>query len=175
MAGAITWTQDQDRARTALVEALEARHRGQAAGKALCVRLRPNRDVDALNAELRQVRHERGELSGPAVELETRHGPAVFMVGDRVQFTDTDKKAGIYNGNAGTIAAIDERSGQLRAVLDAPANGKGREVAWSAAEFAGFRHGHAGVDLAAGQGKTLDHTYLYQHASLAPVRRAMSR
>jgi hypothetical protein len=81
-------------------------------------------------------------------------------VGDRVQFTDTDKKAGIYNGNAGTITALDETTGRLRAALDMPANGKNREVAWSAAEFPGFRHGYAGT-IYKGQGKTLDHTYLY--------------
>jgi ATP-dependent exoDNAse (exonuclease V) alpha subunit len=119
-----------------------------------------NKDVDALNAELREVRRERGELSGPEVALETKHGVATFVVGDRVQFTDTDKRAGIYNGNTGTIAAIDERGGQLQAVLDAPAGSKGREVSWSASEFAGFRHGYAGT-ICKGQGKTLDHTYLY--------------
>jgi ATP-dependent exoDNAse (exonuclease V) alpha subunit len=119
-----------------------------------------NRDVDALNAELRRVRHDRGKLPGPEIALETKHGVAAFAVGDRVQFTDTDKKAGIYNGNAGTITAIDETTGRLRAALDAPAVGKGREVSWSAAEFAGFRHGYAGT-IYKGQGKTLDHTYLY--------------
>ena len=77
-----------------------------------------------------------------------------------MQFTDTDKRAGIYNGNAGTITAIDEQTGRLRAVLDTPAAGKGREVAWSAAAFAGFRHGYAGT-IYKGQGKTLDHSYLY--------------
>ena len=33
-------------------------------------------------------------------------------------------------------------------------------MAWSAAEFTGFRHGYAGT-IYKGQGKTLDHTYLY--------------
>ena len=158
-AGAITWTPDQDQARTALVEAWKRDTAAEPAAKRF-VFAYTNRDVDALNAELRQVRRDRGELSGPEVALETKHGPAVFAVGDRVQFTDTDKKAGIYNGNAGTITAIDERSGRLSAVLDTPAAGKGREVAWSAAEFAGFRHGYAGT-IYKGQGKTLDHTYLY--------------
>ena len=124
-AGAITWTQDQDQARMALVAAWKRDTAAEPAAKRF-VFAYTNRDVDALNVELRQVRRERGELSGPEVALETRHGPAVFAVGDRVQFTDTDKKAGIYNGNAGTITAIDERNGQLRAVLDAPADGKGR-------------------------------------------------
>jgi hypothetical protein len=72
-----------------------------------------------------------------------------------VQFTDTLKAARIYNGNVGTITRIDARAGQLRARLDS-----GREVAWLAAEFQGFRHGYAGT-IYKGQGKTLDHTYLY--------------
>ena len=159
VAGAITWTRDQDQARTALVAAWK-RDTAAEPQATRFVFAYTNRDVDALNAELRQVRRDRGELSGPEVALETRHGPAVFAVGDRVQFTDTDKKAGIYNGNAGTITAIDERSGELRAALDAPAGGKGREVSWSAVEFPGFRHGYAGT-IYKGQGKTLDHTYLY--------------
>ena len=159
VAGAITWTPDQDEARTALVEAWKCDTMAEPDAKRF-VFAYTNRDVDALNAEFRQVRRDRGELSGPEIELETKHGAAFFGVGDRVQFTGTDKKAGIYNGNAGTIAAIDERSGRLSAVLDAPAGAKGREVAWSAAEFAGFRHGYAGT-IYKGQGKTLDHSYLY--------------
>ena len=92
-AGAITWTQDQDQARTALVEAWKRDTSAEPAAKRF-VFAYTNRDVDALNAELRQVRRDRGELSGPEIALETKHGPAVFAVGDRVQFTDTDKKAG---------------------------------------------------------------------------------
>src|SRR5271170_4453603 len=158
-AGAITWTPDQDQARTALVEAWKRDTAVDPAAKRF-VFAYTNKDVDALNAELRQVRRDRGELSGPEVELETKHGPAVFAIGDRVQFTDTDKRAGICNGNAGTITAIDERTGELRAGLDAAGHSKGREVVWSAAEFNGFRHGYAGT-IYKGQGKTLDHTYLY--------------
>jgi hypothetical protein len=89
------------------------------------------------------------------VRFETKHGEAEFAVADRVQFTDTDKKAHIYNGNVGTIIGIDARTGELRARLDS-----GRAVSWSAAEFPGFRHGYAGT-IYKGQGKTLDHTYLY--------------
>ena len=85
--------------------------------------------------------------------------PADFAVGDRVQFTDTLKAARIHNGNAGTITAIDARTGAVTATLDGP-GGRGREVAWSAAAFAGFRHGYAGT-IYKGQGRTLDHTYLY--------------
>ena len=117
-----------------------------------------NKDVDRLNAELRMVRKERGEL-GRDHRFETKHGAADFAVGDRVQFTDTLKAARIYNGNAGSITAIDAATGVIRARLDAPAGAEPREVVWSASEFAGFRHGYAGT-IYKGQGKTLDETYL---------------
>ena len=77
-----------------------------------------------------------------------------------MQFTDTLKAARIYNGNVGTITGIDARTGVIRARLDSTAAGQGREVTWSAAEFSGFRHGYAGT-IYKGQGRTLDHTYLY--------------
>ena len=159
-AGAITWTRDQDQARTALVEAWKRDTAAEPPAKRF-VFAYTNRDVDALNAELRQVRRDRGELSGPEVALETKHGPAVFAVGDRVQFTDTDKKAGIYNGNAGTITAHrrTHAAGYRRCSTRRPPARAG-EVSWSASEFPGFRHGYAGT-IYKGQGKTLDHTYLY--------------
>jgi ATP-dependent exoDNAse (exonuclease V) alpha subunit len=73
------------------------------------------------------------------VRFETKHAEAEFAVGDRVQFTDTDKKARIYNGNVGTITGIDARTGELWARLDS-----GRAVSWSAGEFPGFRHAMPG-------------------------------
>ncbi len=118
-----------------------------------------NTDVSQINAELRQVRRERGELGSPDVRFETKHGAADFAVGDRVQFTDTDKKRHIYNGNAGVITGIDARTGQVTARLDTAAGAPGREVTWFAEEFEGFRHGYAGT-IYKGRGKTLDHTYL---------------
>ena len=153
-AGAINWTQDPEDARKALVAAW-TRDTAATPATTRFVFAYTNRDVDALNTELRQVRRARGEFFGPDVRLETKHGEAVFAVGDRVQFTDTDKAARIYNGNVGTITGLDERAGQLTAKLDS-----GREVSWSAVAFQGFRHGYAGT-IYKGQGKTLDHTYLY--------------
>ena len=157
-AGAITWTERQDEARDALVAAW-ARDAGERPGQSRFVFAYTNRDVDTLNAELRQVRRERGELVGRDVRLETKHGPASFAIGDRVQFTDTDKGKKIYNGNVGTITRLDPSTGEITATLDA-AGKAGREVSWSAAAFQGFRHGYAGT-IYKGQGKTLDRTYLY--------------
>ena len=156
--GAITWTEDGEAARAALVERWKADTLADPKASRF-VFAYTNADVSQINAELRQVRRERGELGSPDVRLETKHGAADFAVGDRVQFTDTDKKRHIYNGNAGVITDIDAGTGQVTARLDAAAGAAGREVTWTAAEFEGFRHGYAGT-IYKGQGKTLDHTYL---------------
>ena len=156
--GGITWTTDGEAARAALVARWTADTATDPAASRF-VFAYTNVDVSQLNAELRQVRRDRGELRSPDVQFETKHGEAAFAVGDRVQFTDTDKKRHIYNGNAGVITGIDARTGQLTARLDGTAAMSGREVTWSASEFQGFRHGYAGT-IYKGQGKTLDHTYL---------------
>jgi ATP-dependent exoDNAse (exonuclease V) alpha subunit len=100
-----------------------------------------------------------GELAGRDVQFETKHETASFAVGGRVQFTDTDKKRHIYNGNVGTITRLDPSTGAVTATLDA-AGKPGREVTWSAVDFRGFRHGYAGT-IYKSQGKSLDRTYLY--------------
>ena len=123
---AISWTDTQDQAREALV----ARWSADTAADTEASRFvfaYTNKDVDALNAALRHVRRERGEL-GADVRLETKHGPADFAVGDRVQFTDTLKGAKIYNGNAGTITGIDAETGLVRATLDGPGVGAGGQA-----------------------------------------------
>ena len=122
-AGAITWTQDQADARAALVAAWK-RDTAAAPDATRFVFAYTNRDVDALNAELRQVRRDRGELLGADVRFETKHGPADFAPGDRVQFTDTLKAARIYNGNVGTITGIDAATGVIRARVDPPRRGR---------------------------------------------------
>jgi Ti-type conjugative transfer relaxase TraA len=157
--GAIVWTDKPDSTRAALVE----RWRRDTARDPQATRFvfaYTNKDVNALNEDLRAARRERGELLGEDARFETKHGAAMFAVGDRVQFTDTRKSAKIYNGNVGTITGLDARSGVLHARLDGPRGAPGREVVWSASEFDGFRHGYAGT-IYKGQGKTLDHTYLY--------------
>jgi hypothetical protein len=157
-AGAITWTEKQEDARAALVAAW-TRDAVEHPGASRFVFAYTNRDVDALNAELREVYRARGALTGADVEFDTKHGKAAYAIGDRVQFTDTDKRRHIYNGNAGTITGLNGLTGEITARLDA-AGGAGREVTWLAGDFEGFRHGYAGT-IYKGQGKTLDRTYLY--------------
>jgi Ti-type conjugative transfer relaxase TraA len=154
---AVVWTSKQDELREKLVERW-AKDSASNPSASRFVFAYTNKDVDALNKDLRAVRRERGEL-GEDFVFTTKHGEAAFAVGDRVQFTDTLKGAGIYNGNAGTVTGIDRNFGRISVMLDAAAGREGRKVEWSASEFNGFRHGYAGT-IYKGQGKTLDHTYL---------------
>jgi Ti-type conjugative transfer relaxase TraA len=173
-AGAIHWSDKQSEAMSALVAAwardLDASRATPDADESRFVFAYTNRDVDALNLELRAVCRDRGLLSGADVPLailcrasdddEEEERIAHFAKGDRVQFTKTNKSDAIYNGNLGTITAIDPTTGTVTATLDAAAGRKGREVTWNAHQFKGFRHGYAGT-VHKGQGKTLDRTYLY--------------
>ena len=153
----VVWTSKQDELREKLVDQW-AKETAADPSASRFVFAYTNKDVDALNKDLRAVRKERGEL-GEDFVFTTKHGEAAFAVGDRVQFTDTLKGAGIYNGNAGVITNIDRNFGRIGVTLDAAAGREGRKVEWYASEFNGFRHGYAGT-IYKGQGKTLDHTYL---------------
>jgi Ti-type conjugative transfer relaxase TraA len=151
--GAIHWTRTQGEARAELVDKW-AKDSAAEPGKSRFVFAYTNDDVKALNGALRQVRKERGELGQDHV-IDTAHGRQNFAGGDRIQFTATDKKQGIYNGTAGTIEAIDGT--QIAVRLDGR---RARTINFDAASFDQFRHGYAGT-IYKGQGRTLDQTYLY--------------
>jgi ATP-dependent exoDNAse (exonuclease V) alpha subunit len=151
--GGITWTRTQDQARGALVEHW-SKDGTAAPDKSRFVFAYTNADVAQLNAELRTVRRQKGEL-GADHELPSADGKQMFATGDRVQFTGTDKKRGLYNGVAGTVSEID--GARLTVQLDGR---RGESRTFDATEFQAFRHGYAGT-IYKGQGRTLDQTYLY--------------
>jgi hypothetical protein len=151
--GAIHWTRTQGEARAELIEQW-AKDSAAKPDKTRFVFAYTNDDVDRLNAVLRSVRKERGEL-GQDHELDTAHGRHKFAAGDRIQFTGTDNKAGLKNGRAGTIEAIDGTHIAVRLDGKQP-----KTINFDAASFDQFRHGYAGT-IYKGQGKTLDQTYLY--------------
>ena len=158
-AGAITWTPDQDEARYGAGRGLEARHHGGAIGKTLCVRLHQSRRRRAK----RRIapgppRARRTVGAGDRVRDQTRARP---LCGRRPGAVHRHRQKGRHLQRQCRHDHRDRRA-QRRIARGArrAGPGKGREVAWSAAEFAGFRHGYAGT-IYKGQGKTLDHTYLY--------------
>ena len=182
-AGAIRWTETQDEARAALV-AQWAVDTKAAPDKRRFVFAYSNADVDALNADLRAIRRERGEL-GEDHLMRTKNGSSAFAVGDRIQFTASayhrkDKEAGIVTGAIGTVRGIDGT--RMTVELDGKAGQKGRQVSFTvgdnerAGQFNAIRHGYAGT-IYKGQGRTLDQSYLYhsQHWRAASAYVALSR
>jgi hypothetical protein len=151
--GAITWTRTQNEARAALVEAW-ARDSAAEPGKSRFVFAYTNDDVARLNADIRAVRRQRGEL-GDDHPLRNKDGMLAFAVEDRIQFTATDKKQGLFNGAAGTVLSIE--GSRITVRLDGRA---GELRSFDSAAFPEFRHGYAGT-IYKGQGRTLDQTYLY--------------
>ncbi len=113
-----------------------------------------NTEVDQINAAVREARKQRYDIS-ESIPFETKHGPAEFAAGDRLQFTGNDKLRGIYNGQAGTVKEID--GSRMTVQLDGRKQAK---VTFDADTFRDFRHGYAGT-IYRGQGRTIDETYLF--------------
>ena len=101
--GAIHWTRTQDEARAALV-AQWAKDSAAEPDKTRFVFAYTNDDVDQLNA--RSARRAQGARRARRGSRASRPstGAPTFAAGDRIQFTGTDKKQGLINGEAGTIA-----------------------------------------------------------------------
>jgi len=151
--GSISWSATQSQAADALVRQWGKDHAADPA-KSRFVFAYTNHDVGEFNAAIRDLRVKRGEL-GLSASFETKHGRADFAPGDRIQFTGTDKRRSIYNGQVGTVKSID--GSNISVLLDGKRN---RVVVFDGHEFQEFRHGYAGT-IYKGQGRTIEHTYLF--------------
>src|SRR4051812_43727897 len=150
--GAVHWTRTQGEARA---ELLDSYRRDVAASpdKSRFIFAYTNLDVAELNQGAREIHRQLGRL-GQDHELEGADGRRGFAAGDRIQFTKTDKKAGLYNGAAGTIKHIE--NGRVFTEMD----DSGKIVGFDSAQYQSFRHGYAGT-IYKGQGATVDQSYLY--------------
>jgi Ti-type conjugative transfer relaxase TraA len=151
--GGITWTQTQPQAQAALVRSWAA-DTAAAPDKLRFVFAYTNADVIELNHAIRAVQKKSGELDKDHL-VPTADGIEYFAEGDRLQFTGTDKRAGLFNGNVGTVEKIDGTA--ITVKLDSR---RDERRTFDAKEFIEFRHGYAGT-IYKGQGRTLDQTYLY--------------
>ncbi len=115
-----------------------------------------NKEVNALNKDIREIRLRRGEVTD-GIEVATARGSIEIGEGDRIQFHGNDRKAGIYNSALGTVEKIQGTAFTVR--TDA-----GRQVRFDADEFREFSLGYAGT-VYRGQGKTQTEVYaLYDNA-----------
>ena len=100
--------------------------------------------------------------------MQTKEGPQAFAVGDRIQFTGSDRDrdrraAGLFNGGAGTVAAIERN--RVTVTLDGPDKSTPRQVSFVVGEdvrrgeFNAIRRGYAGT-VYKGQGRTVDAAYV---------------
>lgn len=163
--GAIHWSDTHGQALAALAARyardLTARPQGRR-----FVFAHSNADARTLNEALRAVHCAQGALGDNRLLL-TKDGPAIFAVGDRIQFTGNayrlrEREAGLANGMVGTVRAIDGM--RMTVELDGKPGARGRLLSFTvgddfrAGEFNRFRHGYAGT-VYKGQGATVDIAY----------------
>ena len=110
-----------------------------------------NKDVQALNQSVRQVRKDRGELVDSSRFI-TERGEREFAPGDRVVFLKNDKNIQVKNGTLGTVERAED--GGLSIRLD---SGGVRQV--NSEQYAALDHGYA-VTIHKAQGVTVDRAYL---------------
>ncbi|MBL4832175.1 MAG: AAA family ATPase [Aliivibrio sp.] len=111
-----------------------------------------NKDVDVFNMAMREHLQEQGHIDSKNHAFNTKHGRFDFSKGDQLIMTETDKRAGLINGQGGKIVDIDG------AFITLEINNELRTL--DVSEFTGFRHGYAGT-IYKGQGRTVDHAYIY--------------
>lgn len=151
----LAWSETLDESRAALVAAwAEASARDPQAARFIYAST--NAEVRRLNAEARAIRVERGEI-GEGLAFRTVRGEVHAAAGDRIQFHDTDRHAGIFNGVLGTIVSCSEEKIEVR-------TDGGARVSFDPEQFEGWGPGYAGT-VYRGQGKTQTEVFaLYDHA-----------
>jgi ATP-dependent exoDNAse (exonuclease V) alpha subunit len=106
-----------------------------------------NADVARLNGEAQACRYEAGQLGYRSVRV----GEETIHEGDRIRFTDTDKRLGLVKSEFATVTRIERLSGRLTVQID----GQDELVRFSLREFASLRLGYAATVHRA-QGMTLE-------------------
>ena len=111
-----------------------------------------NEAVNALNAEVHGLHVARGDVIDVHA-FETKRGPINMGVGDRLQFYENKKDAGVINGLMGKV--IGASPDEVKVLTDA-----GDVVSIDPQDYQNFGHGYAGT-VYRGQGKTVAHSYCF--------------
>jgi Ti-type conjugative transfer relaxase TraA len=160
--GAVRFEATAADARAAIVRDVLADMEARPEGSRLVLAHR-NADVRDLNAAIRAVRRERGELADERV-YRTTEGERAFAPGDRLLFRENNRELGVKNGMLGTVELVsgpDEMDGQRLVVrLDSSSGpGRGRVVSIPMADYAAVDHGYA-TTIHKAQGATVDRAYV---------------
>ena len=148
--GAIHWKKTKEESMASLIK-VWADDRSRDQNKSQLILSNRNVDVDALNKAVREIRLEKGEISSKGYQCQTARGKEIFSQGDRVCFTETDKKLGIANGSFGEIKELSEKKCMVQ--LD-----KGDTVSFDPELYHGIKLGYAST-IYKSQGKTIDQVY----------------
>lgn len=124
-------------------------------------------DANAVNAEVRRLKIERGELGQEALltEFTTKDGKATFereiREGDRLRFTKNAKVLGVFNGEIATVEKIQRlRGGDAELTL---AHDNGKTVKLRLSEYSNLEHGYCGTGMG-NQGASKHHAYTFLDA-----------
>ena len=120
-----------------------------------------NAKVEAFNREIHDYRHQQDQLGEMEYECLTKRGKTWsrinVSVGDRLQFTQTDKELGLCNGIRGTLVNVEEQDKSYTFTLQ---QDNGQTVSFNPEGFHGFTLGYASTVYKA-QGKTVPSVLIY--------------
>ena len=146
-----------------------------AIGKSAIVMTGTRREAFQVNQLAREMARATGQITGHDVSFKNAAGDWRHMAqGERVMFTQNNKRLKIDNGITGTIQAIED--GKITVALDDKGMGDGRVVEINLADYAHIEHGYAytthksqGVTVDRARAtideKMLDHAMAYVQAS----------
>jgi Ti-type conjugative transfer relaxase TraA len=149
--GGIVAVQGREQARAALL-ARWARDAKLTPADSQLVLAYTRADVQALNASIRALRQQTGQLE-PGQVISTTQGKKEFSVHDRVRFLRNERALGVRNGSLGTVERIEH--GVLQVRLD----GAEKTLAVDTKFYAHLDHGYAATVHKA-QGSTVDRSYV---------------
>lgn len=148
--GAVTEYGSQAEARAGLLAQWDADRKARPEGTQILL-AHTNRERQALNQAVREIRRAAGELGQEQV-VEGASGRLELAVGDRTIFLRNDAQLGVKNGSTGTLEGL--RGSRLTVRLDG-----GERVQVDAAQYGHIDHGYA-VTVHKAQGVTVDKAYL---------------
>jgi Ti-type conjugative transfer relaxase TraA len=165
--GAVRFAETRDEARAQIVrDYLDDRDARPEGSRAALAHRRV--DVRALNADIRHLLQERGQLArggddltqlGREVTYQTNDGSRAFAPGDRMVFLENNRDLGVKNGMLGTVESVED--GRIRARLD----GKDRSLSFSTSNYKAFDHGYA-TTIHKTQGATVDKSFVFASGTM---------